>query len=74
MLSNSKFTITNAKYILKKFRFSNSNQRNQMLTKANAKSERSETSEIFHFCDILHHSSNIWKYASFEGVEIAETP
>ena len=45
-----------------------------MLTKANAKSERSETSEIFHFCDILHHSSNIWKYASFDGVEIAETP
>jgi hypothetical protein len=45
-----------------------------MLTNANAKSERTETSEKLHFCDILHHSSSIWKYASFEGVEIAENP
>ena len=45
-----------------------------MLTKVNAKSERNETSEKLHFCDILHHSPNIWKYASFEGVEIAENP
>ena len=42
--------------------------------KANAKFGTSKTSEIFHFSRILHERTNIWKYASFEGVEIALTP
>ena len=35
---------------------------------ANAKFQATPTSEIFHFCDILNEVSNVWKYASFEGV------
>ena len=41
---------------------------------ANAKFRCVETSPFFHFCEILHHSSHVWKYASFEGVEIVGTP
>ena len=32
------------------------------------------TSDFFHFCVILNQMSRVWKYASFEGVEIVETP
>ena len=45
-----------------------------MLTNANTKSQRAQTSEFFHFGDIPNERPNIWKYASFEGVENAETP
>ena len=41
---------------------------------ANTKFRRAQTSEIFHFCVILNERTNGWKYASFEGVEIVETP
>ena len=44
-----------------------------MLTDANAKFDTTSTSEFFHFCVILNQLSNVWKYASFEGVEIAPT-
>ena len=30
--------------------------------------------ENFHFCEILHGYSTIWKYASFEGSEISRSP
>ena len=42
--------------------------------KANVKFQLTETSEIFHFSRILHERTNIWKYASFEGVEIVQNP
>ena len=30
--------------------------------------------EIRHFCEILHGNPTIWKYASFEGSEISQSP
>ena len=45
-----------------------------MLTNAKAEFWMTKTSEIFHFCDILSQRLRIWKYASFEGVEIALNP
>ena len=45
-----------------------------MLTNANTKFRLAKTSGFFHFCVILHERTNGWKYASFEGAEIAETP
>jgi len=41
---------------------------------ANAKFQTPKTSEIFHFYDILHKYPRVWKYASFEGVEIVGSP
>jgi len=40
----------------------------------NAKSQVRQNHENFHFCEILHGYSTIWKYASFEGSEISRSP
>ena len=40
----------------------------------NTKSQVRQNREIFHFCEILHRYSTIWKYASFEGSEISQSP
>ena len=32
------------------------------------------TSDFFHFCVILNQMSRVWKYASFEGVQIVVSP
>ena len=45
-----------------------------MLMDANTKLWMPKTSEIFHFFDILHKYTHVWKYASFEGVEIVGSP
>lgn len=48
-------------------------QKNTIQIIVNAKSQRSENCEIWHFSRILHHSTKFWKYASFEGVIILVT-
>ena len=45
-----------------------------MLTNAKTKFLLAKLREIFHFSQILHERTSFWKYASFEGVEIAQTP
>ena len=45
-----------------------------MLTNAKTEFRMTKLREIFHFSRILHKRTSFWKYASFEGVEIAQTP
>ena len=44
-----------------------------MLIDANVKFCLMKTSAFFHFCVILNECPHVWKYASFEGVEIVLT-
>ena len=49
------------------------NLENKTLMSVKPKFQQLENAKICHFSHILDHRTEFWKYASFEGPEIAQT-
>ena len=58
---------------MQKFRFAKPNRQNKILMNVKREFQEVENAKIRHFSHILDHRTEFWKYASFEGAEIART-